>query len=89
MQESADRVAQHLILAANAAGGPDNISAVIVDCSEGPETALPLGPTEPPPPDGETEDDPELLILGSEEIDLDDQHSNLFVNALTEVYGRK
>ena len=90
MSESTDRVAQHLILAANAAGGPDNISAVVVDCSTGPDTALPLGPTEPPPPpDSEMDDDPELLILGSEEIDLDDLHGNLFVNALTEAYGRK
>jgi serine/threonine protein phosphatase PrpC len=90
LPESGERVAQHLILAANAAGGPDNISAVIVDCSTGPDTALPLGPTEPPPPpDVDEENDPELLILGSEEIDLDDHSSNLFVNALTEVYGRK
>jgi hypothetical protein len=89
LPESAERVAQHLILAANAAGGPDNVSAVIVDCSTGPDTALPLGPTEPPPPpDSDMENDPELLILGSEEIDLDD-HSNMFVNALTEAFGRK
>ncbi len=90
LDESGQEVAQHLILAANAAGGPDNISAVIVDCSTGPETALPLGPTEPPPPpDSGADEDPELLILGSEEIDLEDHSSNLFVNALTEAYGRK
>jgi PPM family protein phosphatase len=90
LDESAEKIAQHLILAANAAGGPDNISAVIVDCSTGPETALPLGPTEPPPPpDSGTDEDPELLILGSEEIDLEDHSGNLFVNALTEAYGRK
>jgi len=90
MQESPERVSYHLIMAANAAGGPDNISAVVVDCSTGPDTALPLGPTEPPPPpDSDTSDDPELLILGSEEIDLEDHTNALFVNTLTEVYGRK
>jgi len=90
LSEPADRVAEHLILAGNAAGGPDNISALVVDCSVGPDTALPLGPTEPPPPEeGETSDDPELLILGSEEVDLEDHSSSLFVNALTEAYGRK
>lgn len=89
LEESAERVAHNLVMAANAAGGPDNISALVVDCFTGPDTALPLGPTEPPPPESEETEDPELLILGSEEIDLDDHTGNLFVNALTEVYGRK
>jgi len=90
LDESAELVAKHLVLAANAAGGPDNISAVVVDCSTGPDTALPFGPTEPPPPpNSDSNDDPELLIVGSEEIELDDHSSDAFIRALTEVYGRK
>jgi PPM family protein phosphatase len=87
--ETAEQVTQNLVMAANAAGGPDNVSAVIVDCSTGPETALPMGPSEPPPRYSDAEDDPELLILGSEEIDLDDSGSEAFIDAITEAFGRK
>ncbi|HEY5961203.1 MAG TPA: protein phosphatase 2C domain-containing protein, partial [Polyangiaceae bacterium] len=56
---------QQLIDEANAAGGPDNIAAVIVDCAVGPEVALPSGFSAPPPmPAEQYEPDPELLILG-------------------------
>lgn len=87
--DSAERVATNLIMAANAAGGPDNISAVVIDCAAGPDTALPLGPSEPPPTLPEAGDDPELLILGSEEIELDDRGSDAFIEALTVAFGRK
>jgi len=87
--ETAEKASANLIMAANAAGGPDNVSAVVIDCAAGPDTALPLGPSEPPPTLPESEDDPELLILGSEEIDLDDRGSDSFIEALTEAFSRK
>ena len=87
--DSAEHAANNLILAANAAGGPDNISAVVIDCFTGPDIALPMGPSEPPPTVPENESDPELLILGSEEIDLDDRGSEAFIDAITEAFGRK
>ena len=62
---------------------------MVVDCSTGPDTALPLGPSEPPVRYSGVEDDPELLILGSEEIDLDDRGSEAFIDAITEAFGRK
>ena len=86
---SAEAVASNLIKAANAAGGPDNVSAVVVDCSTGPDTALPLGPSEPPPRTATIEDDPELLILGSEEVDLNELGTGAFIAAITEAFGRK
>lgn len=87
--EPAERVCANLLMAANAAGGPDNISAVVIDCATGPDTALPLGPSEPPPTLRESDDDPELLILGSEEIELDDRGSDAFIEAVAEAFGRR
>jgi protein phosphatase len=89
LPEQPQRVVEHLISAANSAGGHDNISAVVVDCSTGPDTALPLGPSEPPPDQDNSEADPELFILGMEEIELDEHSTDAFINTLTEVYGRK
>lgn len=86
--EGADSVARKLVAAANDAGGPDNISAVVVDCSTGPEWALPLGPSEPPPSERVGED-PELLILGSEEIEIDDRSSDALIEAIAEAVNRK
>lgn len=69
-----------LLELANAAGGPDNIAAVVVRCEHAPphsaasESTLPPRPADIPgssPAEFDsTHDDPELLILGIEEIDL-------------------
>lgn len=60
-----------LIARANAAGGPDNIAAIVVDCARGAERAVPLD--RPGLHGGKSavrSSDPELLILGIEELDL-------------------
>jgi protein phosphatase len=74
----AESVAKELVRRANLAGGRDNISALVVDCTHGPETK-----SVPPPAPGSTAtlrgaegaSDPELLILGIEELDSLDAHS--------------
>jgi protein phosphatase len=71
-------IAEHLIALANAAGGPDNIAALIVHCQGGHIRAVPADNVPPPPPDlfahpQDREADysnPELLILGIEEADV-------------------
>ncbi|MGC4067998.1 MAG: protein phosphatase 2C domain-containing protein [Polyangiaceae bacterium] len=79
-----------LIAAANDAGGPDNITAVIIDCTAGPDVALPSGLSAPPPfPIDGYLSDPELLILGLEDIDLDDTASDELLNSLGEIFSRK
>ena len=54
---------RRLIELANAAGGTDNISALVIECQGGPDRARPTDETSRPA-------DPELLILGIEELDL-------------------
>src|SRR6185295_12912482 len=62
---------KRLIELANSAGGPDNIAAVVIDCRGGHEQALPASARGRPSPRAEFQDDadPELLIVGIEEID--------------------
>jgi hypothetical protein len=65
-----------LIAVANDAGGPDNIGAVIIDCQTGPVRAVPRDVPAPPAAIYEmarraiASSDPELLILGIEDLDL-------------------
>ncbi len=59
-----------LIELANAAGGPDNVSAVVISCEAGPDDlpAIELEPESTFHPG--VSSDPELLILGIEDLDL-------------------
>ena len=67
--ESAHDMAERLVALANAAGGPDNIAALVLHCQGGHEHALPADSVPPPPPELD-QSDPELLILGIEELDV-------------------
>jgi protein phosphatase len=90
----AEGVAQDLVTRANAAGGRDNIAVLVIDCTQGPEAdSVP-----PPPPgvlalvrDAESRADPELLILGIEELEsLDaDSASDDLLNALETLLGKR
>jgi hypothetical protein len=82
-----------LIARANAAGGPDNVSALVIECTEGPESK-----SVPPPPPlsrgasrAELRSDPELLILGIEELESLDAHSasDDLLKALTGLLGKR
>jgi protein phosphatase len=83
-----------LVTRANDAGGHDNIAALLVECTEGPEAS-----SVPPPPPGvlqmareaESRSDPELLILGIEELeslDADSANDDL-LNALETLLGKR
>src|SRR4051812_966820 len=71
-------IATRLIELANAAGGPDNIAVLVLRCQGGHTHALPADGAPPPAPDrfslpGDLDSehsDPELLILGIEELDI-------------------
>jgi protein phosphatase len=88
-----DAISQQLIELANDAGGPDNIAALVIECTDGPEKD-----SRPPPAPGsmataqagESRADPELLILGIEEIEaLDaDSASDDLLRALEGLVGR-
>jgi PPM family protein phosphatase len=85
-----EQAAQRLVDDANEAGGPDNIAVIVVDCASGPDVALPSGLSAPPPsPTGHYMPDPELLILGVEDIDLDDSASDHLLQSLGEIFSRQ
>jgi serine/threonine protein phosphatase PrpC len=81
-----------LVARANAARGRDNIAALLIECTHGPEAD-----SVPPPPPGvlqmtreaESRSDPELLILGIEELEsLDaDSASDDLIHALETLLG--
>lgn len=80
--EPVEQIVQRLVRLANEAGGPDNIAALVIDCQGGHKTALPADSAPPPALDQnliesyEAErSDPELLILGIEDLDLLDIHT--------------
>jgi protein phosphatase len=87
-------IAEDLVGRANAAGGRDNIAALVIECTQGPEAD-----SVPPPPPGvlaalreaESRSDPELLILGIEELEsLDaDSASDDLLHALEVLLGKR
>ncbi len=89
-------VAERLIELANAAGGPDNIAALIVDCKGGHVKALPADSVPPPPPEvlamarEAVSSEPELLILGIQDLDVSDaiSASDDLLKALEDLLAR-
>jgi protein phosphatase len=90
----AEDIAQDLVTRANGAGGRDNIAVLVIDCTQGPE----VDSVPPPPPDvlaqvreAESRADPELLILGIEELEsLDaDSASDDLLHALETLLGKR
>ena len=78
LDETPAQIVQRLIELANAAGGPDNIAALVLHCQGGHTRALPAESVPPPPPElfsmpGDFDPEgsnPELLILGIEDLDI-------------------
>jgi len=76
--ETPAQIAEQLIVRANERGGPDNVAALIIDCQGGHKTALPADSVPPPPPevlamfDEGMTSEPELLILGIQDLDVAD-----------------
>ena len=75
---SPSEITARLVELANAAGGPDNIAVLVLHCQGGHEHALPADSVPPPPPElfrmpGDFDPEgsnPELLILGIEDLDI-------------------
>jgi protein phosphatase len=89
--EGVDSLVERLIAIANAAGGADNIAALVIECQGGHEHARPADSVPPTPAgdEGERLSDPELLILGIEELDsagVDRTHG--LMRELNELFGR-
>ena len=98
--EAPEQIAQRLIKLANDAGGPDNIAALVIQCQGGHVHALPADSVPPPPPELFTlpgdfdpdKSDPELLILGIEDLDISESKesaSDDLLKALGDLIGPK
>jgi serine/threonine protein phosphatase PrpC len=87
-----DAISQRLIELANDAGGPDNIASVVIQCTAGPDKESVPPPAAAPGTTSEVESraDPELLILGIEDLEaLDaDSASDDLLSALEALVGR-
>ena len=91
-------IADELIALANAKGGPDNIAALIIDCRGGHKSALPADSVPPPPPEvlamvaeAEALAEPELLILGIQDLDVADavSASDDLLKAIEDLLGHR
>jgi protein phosphatase len=91
-------ITERLIDLANAKGGPDNIAALIIDCQGGHKSALPADSVPPPPPEvlamgaeAESTAEPELLILGIQDLDVADavSASDDLLKAIEEMLGQR
>lgn len=94
--ESPDHIAAALVARANAHGGPDNIAALIIDCQGGHTAALPADRASAPPaerltPSGETLAEPELLILGIQDLEVADavSASDDLLKAIEDLLGQR
>lgn len=88
--------AEQLLALANQHGGPDNIAALIIDCQGGHKTALPADSVPPPPPEvlamvAESMAEPELLILGIQDLDVADavSASDDLLKAIEDLLGQR
>jgi serine/threonine protein phosphatase PrpC len=84
-----DVVSQNLIEAAHEAGAPDNIGVLVIDVLGERDSALPMDTARDVEPGtrGYMSSEPELLILGIEELDLT-EHLYSASDGLLEQVGR-
>ena len=95
--ETPAQIAEQLIVRANERGGPDNVAALIIDCQGGHKTALPADSVPPPPPevlamfDEGMTSEPELLILGIQDLDVADavSASDDLLKAIEDLLGHR
>ena len=92
-------ISERLIDLANRHGGPDNIAALVIDCRGGHKSAVPADSVPPPAPDvlelGSegvgSSSEPELLILGIQDLDVADavSASDDLLKAIEDMLGPK
>jgi protein phosphatase len=94
--ESPLQIAERLLVLANEKGGPDNVAALIIDCQGGHKTAMPADSVPPPPPEvlamfEESTAEPELLILGIQDLDVADavSASDDLLKAIEDLIGQR
>jgi len=96
VEAPANDACERLIARAHHHGAPDNIAALIIDCQGGHKTALPADSVPPPPPEvlamvAESMAEPELLILGIQDLDGADavSASDDLLKAIEDLLGNR
>jgi protein phosphatase len=99
LPEPPAKLSERLIELANERGGPDNIAALVIACQGGHKSALPADSVPPPPPEvlamvAEAEAgaaEPELLILGIQDLDVADavSASDDLLKAIEDMLGHR
>jgi serine/threonine protein phosphatase PrpC len=96
LKEPPTSVVERLLERGNQHGGPDNLAALIIDCQGGQQSALPADSVPPPPPEvlamvAESLAEPELLILGIQDLDVADavSASDDLLRAIEELLGKR
>ncbi len=93
--EPPTKLVEQLIARANARGGPDNVSALVIECRGGHPSALPADSVPPPPlaapATREAPAEPELLILGIQDLDVADavSASDDLLKAIEDLLGQR
>ncbi len=90
-------IAEQLLSLAIVHGAPDNVAALIIDCQGGHTSALPADSVPPPPPEllaamlAEPSSEPELLILGIQDLDVADavSASDDLLKAIEDLLGQR
>jgi len=101
-EEPPEQIVERLLKLANDAGGPDNIAALVLQCKGGHTHALPADSVRASPPElfsapddydsDNDRTDPELLILGIEDLDTSsgvENASDGLLKALGDLIGPK
>jgi protein phosphatase len=88
LAEEPEALVGRLIAIANAAGGRDNIAALVMQCQGEYERARPADSVPPGEARQKRGSDPEMLILGIEELDGPERTSDL-ARQLGELFGRE
>lgn len=88
--EAPEALVRRFIALANAAGGNDNIAALVIECQGGYERARPADSVPPGEARADRLSEPELLILGIEDLDAADaERTGNLVRQLGELFGRQ
>lgn len=93
LAEPTGAVADRLVARALDHGGPDNVTALVIDCQGGHQVALPADSVPPPRPGTNAEEaaEPELLILGIQDLDVADavSASDDLLKAIEDLLGNR
>jgi serine/threonine protein phosphatase PrpC len=90
LPEEPEALVARFLAIANAAGGADNIAALVIECAGGNDHARPADSVPPPGPRELQASEPEILLLGIEDLETPgDERRQDLARRLSELFGRQ